>query len=95
LAVGDGSGVVFVSHVGDVFPSGFLPLPVGNIRHRPLTEIYRNSPLLRGLRDRDRLGGKCGRCEFRQVCGGSRSQAFAATGDAMAEDPNCSYRPAG
>jgi radical SAM protein len=95
LAVGDGSGVVFVSHVGDVFPSGFLPLSVGNVRHRPLTEIYRNSPVLRGLRDRDRLGGKCGRCEFRQVCGGSRSQAFAATGDPMAEDPNCSYWPAG
>lgn len=95
LAVGDGSGVVFVSHVGDVFPSGFLPLPVGNVRDPPLPAIYRNSPVLRALRDRDRLGGKCGRCEFRQSCGGSRSQAFAATGDPMAEDPNCSYRPAG
>jgi len=95
LAVGDGSGVVFVSHVGEVYPSGFLPLAVGNVRDRPLTEIYRSSPVLRALRDRDRLGGRCGRCEFRQVCGGSRSQAYAATGDPMAEDPNCAYIPAG
>ena len=95
LAVGDGSGVVFVSHVGEVFPSGFLPLTVGNVRDRPLTELYRTSPLLRSLRDRDHLGGDCGRCEFRQVCGGSRSQAFAASGDPMAADPNCPYRPGG
>jgi len=93
LAVGDGSGVVFVSHVGDVFPSGFLPLAVGNVRDRPLTEIYRSSPLLRSLRDRDQLGGTCGRCEFRRVCGGSRAQAFAATGDPLAADPNCPYVP--
>jgi radical SAM protein len=95
LAVGDGSGVVFVSHVGTVFPSGFLPLAVGNVRDRPLTEIYRTSPVLRLLRDRDRLGGACGRCEFRQACGGSRAQAFAATGDPMAADPNCPYVPGG
>jgi len=93
LAVGDGSGVVFVSHVGEVFPSGFLPLAVGNVRERPVTELYRTSPLLRALRDRDRLGGACGRCEYRQVCGGSRAQAFAATGDPMAADPNCPYTP--
>jgi AdoMet-dependent heme synthase len=93
LAVGDGSGVVFVSHVGEVFPSGFLPLAVGNVRERPLTELYRSSPLLRALRDRDRLGGTCGRCEFRQVCGGSRAQAYAATGDPLAADPNCPYVP--
>ena len=95
LAVGDGSGVVFVSHIGEVYPSGFLPLTVGNVRDRPLSEIYRSSAVLRALRDRDRLGGRCGRCEFRQVCGGSRSQAYAATGDPMAEDPNCPYIPAG
>ncbi len=95
LAVGDGSGVVFVSHVGEVFPSGFLPLAVGNVRERPLTELYRTSSLLRSLRDRDRLGGHCGRCEFRQVCGGSRAQAYAATGDPLAADPNCPYRPGG
>lgn len=95
LAVGDGSGVVFVSHVGEVFPSGFLPLSVGNVRDRSLTELYRTSPLLRALRDRDALGGACGRCEFRQVCGGSRAQAYAVTGDPMAADPNCPYRPGG
>ena len=95
LAVGDGSGVVFVSHVGEVFPSGFLPAAVGNVRDRPLTEIYRTSPLLRSLRDRDQLGGTCGRCEFRQVCGGSRAQAFAATGDPLAADPICPYVPGG
>ena len=93
LAVGDGSGVVFVSHIGEVFPSGFLPLVVGNVREQPLTEIYRTSPVLRSLRDRDGLGGRCGACEFRVVCGGSRSQAYAATGDPLSEDPNCSYRP--
>jgi radical SAM protein with 4Fe4S-binding SPASM domain len=95
LAVGDGSGVVFVSHTGEVFPSGFLPLAVGNVRDRSVTELYRTSPLLRALRDRDRLGGTCGRCEFRQVCGGSRAQAYAATGDPLAADPNCPYSPGG
>ena len=95
LAVGDGSGVVFVSHTGEVYPSGFLPLSVGSVRDRPLTELYRTSPLLRSLRDRDRLGGTCGRCEFRQACGGSRAQAYAATGDPLAADPNCPYRPVG
>jgi len=95
LAVGDGSGVVFVSHTGEVFPSGFLPLSVGTVRDRPLTELYRTSPLLRSLRDRDRLGGACGRCEFRQVCGGSRAQAYAVTGDPLAADPNCPYSPGG
>jgi radical SAM protein with 4Fe4S-binding SPASM domain len=87
--------VVFVSHTGEVFPSGFLPLAVGNVRDRSVTELYRTSPLLRALRDRDRLGGTCGRCEFRQVCGGSRAQAYAATGDPLAADPNCPYSPGG
>lgn len=94
LAVGDGRGVVFVSHVGDVSPSGFLPLVAGNVRQLPLTEIYRTAPLLRALRDRDSLEGRCGRCEFREVCGGSRAQAYAATGNPLAEDPTCPYVPA-
>ena len=93
--MGDGRGVVFVSHTGEVFPSGFLPLSVGSVRALPLSEIYRTSPLLRALRDRDRLGGRCGRCEYRQVCGGSRAQAYAVTGDPLAEDPTCPYQPAG
>ena len=93
LAVGDGRGVVFVSHVGDVSPSGFLPLVAGNVREAPLTQIYVQAPLLTGLRDPARLLGRCGRCELREVCGGSRAQAWARTGDPFGEDPSCSYEP--
>ncbi len=93
LDVNAGRGFVFVSHTGTVHPSGFLPLAAGNVRTRPLTEIYRESELFTGLRDADRLGGRCGRCEFRRVCGGSRSRAHAVTGDPYAEEPWCGYRP--
>jgi radical SAM protein len=93
LAVGDGRGVVFVSRRGDVAPSGFLPLHVGNVRSTPLTDLYRQSPLLQAIRDPDRLAGRCGRCEYRRICGGSRAHAFAATGDPLAEDPMCPYEP--
>ena len=82
-----------MSHTGTVHPSGFLPLGAGNVRTRPLTEIYRTSELFTGLRDPDRLGGRCGRCEFRRVCGGSRSRAYGVTGDPYAEEPWCGYRP--
>ncbi len=94
LAVGDGRGVVFVSRTGEVFPSGFLPLRAGSIRERRLSELYTSSPLLRALRDPDRLGGRCGRCELRELCGGSRALAYAVSGDAFGEDPSCSYEPA-
>lgn len=93
LAVGDGRGVVFVSHIGEVQPSGFLPLVVGNVRELPLSTIYASSPLLRSLRDPSMLKGRCGWCELREVCGGSRAQAFARTGDPLAEDPSCGYDP--
>lgn len=89
----DGRGIAFVSHTGDVYPSGFLPVAAGNVRQTPLAELYRSAPLFRLLRDTDRLGGKCGACEFRYVCGGSRARAFAAHGDLMAEDPCCAYQP--
>lgn len=89
----DGAGVLFVSHVGDVFPSGFLPLRVGNVRHDDLATLYRESPVLQQLRDPDSLKGKCGRCEYRVVCGGSRARAFATHGDPLAADPLCSYQP--
>lgn len=92
-AVNDGNGFVFVDHVGNVCPSGFLPLPRGNVREGRLVETYRHDPVFRSLRDPDALGGRCGRCELRAVCGGSRSRAFAATGDAFAEDPLCAYDP--
>lgn len=92
-AVNDGNGFVFVDHVGNVCPSGFLPTPRGNVRDGALVETYRDDPTFRLLRDPSALGGRCGRCEFREVCGGSRSRAFAATGDPLAEDPLCAYRP--
>lgn len=93
IDVGSGRGFVFVSHTGDVYPSGFLPIAAGNVRERALPDVYRESPLFRALRDPDRLSGRCGHCEFRRVCGGSRSRAFGATGDAFAEEPGCAYEP--
>jgi radical SAM protein len=91
--VNAGNGFLFVSHRGEVFPSGFLPLRAGSVRESTLAHIYRDAPLLRALRDPDLLTGRCGRCEFRQICGGSRSRAFALTGDAFATDPWCAYQP--
>lgn len=93
MDVNAGRGFVFVSHLGTVHPSGFLPLDAGNVRKAPLTKIYRDSELFRGLRAPDRLGGRCGACEFRTVCGGSRSRAHALTGDPYAEEPWCGYQP--
>jgi len=91
--VNDGKGFVFVSHTGEVYPSGFLPLSAGNILWEPLADIYRNCPLFLSLRDLSQLKGKCGRCEFQDVCGGSRARAFALTGDPLAEEPCCGYIP--
>jgi radical SAM protein len=92
--VTDGRGIAFVSHTGNVYPSGFLPLVAGNVCEQTLGDIYRDSALFRLLRDSDRLGGKCGACEFRHICGGSRARAYSASGDPMAEDPCCAYEPA-
>ncbi len=89
----DGKGFVFISHTGEVFPSGFLPFSGGNVRSASLARIYRESPLFQQLRDPDQLGGKCGSCEFRHICGGSRARAFAMTGDPLAEEPCCVYLP--
>jgi AdoMet-dependent heme synthase len=93
LAVDDGKGFVFVSHTGEVYPSGFLPLSAGNVLWEPLAEIYRNSPLLISLRDSSRLKGKCGGCEFKDLCGGSRARAYSVTGDPLNEEPCCAYIP--
>lgn len=93
LQVSSGNGFVFVSHRGEVHPSGFLPLPAGDVRTHRLSDIYRTSPLFTALRDPDRLKGRCGACEFRVVCGGSRARAYATTGDVHAEEPACGYRP--
>ena len=92
-AVNDGNGLVFVDHVGNVCASGFLPLPRGNAREGRLVETYRDDAVFRRLRDPDALRGRCGRCEWRAVCGGSRARAFSVTGDAFAEDPLCAYEP--
>lgn len=91
----DGKGFAFISHIGQVFPSGFLPLSGGNVRSEPLSRIYRESQVFRQLRDPDQLKGKCGACEFRHICGGSRARAFAVTSDPLAEEPCCSYIPKG
>jgi len=91
--INDGKGFVFISHLGEVYPSGFLPLSGGNIRRQSLADIYRNSPLFRRLRDSKNLEGKCGVCEYREICGGSRARSFAMTGDVFAEEPCCVYEP--
>jgi AdoMet-dependent heme synthase len=93
IDVNSGRGFAFVDHVGVVYPSGFLPIAVGSVRDRSFPEIYRDSEVLQGLRDPDGFGGRCGKCEFREVCGGSRSHAYATTGDPLAEDPGCLYQP--
>ena len=93
LGIRDGRGVMFISHTGVVSPSGFLPFDCGNVRDEHPADIYRRHPLFVSLRDNDALGGKCGRCEFRTVCGGSRARAYGVHGDPFAEDPACSYQP--
>ncbi len=82
----DGKGFVFVSHMGEVFPSGFLPFTAGTVRSDSLSRIYRESPMFQQLHDDSQLGDKCGACEFRHICGGSRARAFALTGDPLAEE---------
>jgi AdoMet-dependent heme synthase len=92
--VNDGNGFVFVSHRGDIYPSGFLPLSAGNVRQHDLVDVYRYHPLFQRLRDPDQLKGKCGVCEYRTVCGGSRARAYALTGDVLEADPFCAHVPA-
>ena len=91
--VNDGQGIVFVSHRGEIFPSGFLPVSCGSVRDGGLAAVYRRHPVFTALRDPDALGGKCGVCEFRRVCGGSRARAYAMTGDMLGEEPACAYKP--
>jgi AdoMet-dependent heme synthase len=91
--VNEGRGLIFVSHTGEIYPSGFLPISAGNVRHDSLIDVYRKSTLFRDLRDTSKLGGKCGDCEFKEICSGSRARAYAITGDYLAEEPFCSYIP--
>ncbi len=91
--VNDGKGFLFISHTGNVYPSGFLPIHAGNVRETPLGEIYRNAPIFKALRDLGQLKGKCGACEYKELCGGSRARAYAVTGDPLASEPCCTYQP--
>jgi len=88
----DGKGILFVAHDGEINPAGFLPLPLGNVRDESIATIYRDDPLLRKIRDAE-FTGRCGRCEYADLCGGSRARAYAATGDPLSEDPACPYEP--
>jgi radical SAM protein with 4Fe4S-binding SPASM domain len=89
----DGKGIMFVAHNGEVYPSGFLPISAGKLPQDNLGTIYGSNPLFIALRDPSRLKGRCGRCEYREICGGSRSRAFAESGDPLEEDPACIYVP--
>jgi radical SAM protein len=91
--VNDGDGFMFISHTGEIMPSGFLPIVAGNIRHDNLLEVYRESPVFKALRQRENLKGKCGVCEYVKVCGGSRARAYAMTGDYLEAEPFCSHVP--
>ena len=93
-AVTDGNGFLFIDHAGQICPSGFLPMPCGNVRQDSLVEVYRGHELFVRLRDPNALEGKCGRCEYRTVCGGSRARAYFATGSPCGSDPLCAYEPA-
>ncbi len=91
--VNAGNGYVFISHIGEIFPSGFLPLTTGDVHHDSLAKIYRKHPIFQLLRNQDYLLGKCGVCEYKTICGGSRSRAYAMTGNMMASEPLCIYKP--
>ncbi len=95
FGIRDGHGIMFVSNTGDIHPAGFLPLTVGNVRRDSVVETYRYSSVFRGLHEPNQFMGKCGRCDYRVICGGSRARAFAYTGNPLESDPFCPYRPAG
>ncbi|ACZ32126.1 Radical SAM domain protein [Xylanimonas cellulosilytica DSM 15894] len=93
FGIRDGNGIVFISHLGDVTPSGFLPLAVGNVKERSIVDLYRDDPTMRALRDPAGFTGRCGDCEYHLWCGGSRARAYAHTGDPLESDPLCPYQP--
>jgi radical SAM protein len=95
LGINDGKGIMFISHAGLIHPSGFMPMVCGMFPFNDPVDVYERSPVFRRLRDADQLGGKCGVCEFRHVCGGSRARAMAVSGDPYAAEPDCAYRPKG
>jgi radical SAM protein len=93
LGVWDGRGVMFVSQIGEIFPAGFLPLCCGRFPEDSVVDVYQNHPTFRALRDPDLFQGKCGICDYRRICGGSRARAYAVTGDALESEPDCVYEP--
>lgn len=93
FGIRDGNGIMFISHSGEVYPSGFLPLVAGNVRTAHIVQIYRESEIFKQIRRTSSFKGRCGLCEFKEICGGSRARAYAAYGDYLAEDPACSYQP--
>jgi radical SAM protein with 4Fe4S-binding SPASM domain len=88
-----GTGVCFVSHRGEIFPCGYLPVEAGNIRRQPFQEIWENAPLFAELRDPELLNGKCGLCEFKKICGGCRARAYGMAAEYLGEEPFCTYEP--
>lgn len=93
--VNDGNGFLFISHIGEINPSGFLPIDCGNVRDHDIVEVYRRHPVFTDLRSYEKLKGRCRVCEYRQVCGGQRGRAYGLTGDYMETDPACAYEPTG
>ena len=93
--VNDGNGFLFISHIGEIQPSGFLPLTAGNVRTDDVVDVYRHSQLFTDLRRPELIKGRCGICEYRDVCGGQRGRAYGITGDYLETDPACSYIPKG
>ncbi|MHC4176788.1 MAG: TIGR04053 family radical SAM/SPASM domain-containing protein [Planctomycetota bacterium] len=93
LGVGDGKGIMFVGHTGEIYPAGFLPLRCGRFPDDSVVDVYQNHPTFRALRDPDGFKGRCGVCEYRHVCGGSRARAYAVTGDPLETEPDCIYIP--
>jgi radical SAM protein len=93
FGIRDGHGIVFVSHTGEICPAGFPPLVVGNVRQDRIADVYRNAPVFKSLHDPITFEGRCGRCQYHMLCGGSRARAFEATGNALASDPFCTHEP--
>ena len=93
LGVGDGKGVMFIGHTGEIYPAGFLPALCGRFPQDSVVDVYQNHPTFKALRDPDQFGGNCGICEYRYVCGGSRARAYGVTGDFLATEPDCVYVP--
>ena len=91
--VNDGNGFLFISHLGQIMPSGFLPIDCGNVRELDIVDVYRTHPVFNDLRNYEKLKGKCGICDYRDVCGGQRGRAYGITGDYMESDPACAYEP--